>query len=154
MNLPRAARTVVLRVGRRGYFLLFLALLDAVYGASLLNPTPRSLDNPTTQFLLRVLPLPAWACVWLLVGAICLVSAFRFNDAAGFAAAMGLKTLWGSLFLIGWVVADVERGYLSAVIWLAFAGLLALVVPWPDDLKVAARVAAAQRQVAAGGDDE
>lgn len=144
---------IALRVGRRGSFLLFLALLDFVYGWSLLTPTPRSLDNPTTQFLLQVLPLPVWACAWLVVGVVCLVSAFCFRDAIGFAAAMALKILWGSLFLIGWVVVGVERGYLTAVIWFAFAGLLALVVPWPDDLKVASRVAVAQRR-AAGGEDE
>jgi hypothetical protein len=136
---------LVLRVGRRGFFLLFLTMLDFVYGWSLLNPTVTSLSNPTSRFLVQMLPLGAWACLWLAVGVVCLVHAFRFNDAAGFAAAMALKVLWGLLFLFGWFLADVERGYLSAAIWLAFAGLMALVVPWPDDLKVAARVAAARQ---------
>lgn len=148
MSALRAARTVALRVGRRGAFLLFLALLDFVYGWSLVYPTPRSLNNPTSMFLVEVLPLGVWACVWLVVGAVCLVFAFSFRDAPGFAAAMALKSMWGLLFLIGWLVADVERGYLSAVVWLAFAGLIALVVPWPDDLKVAARVALAKRRAA------
>lgn len=134
------------RVGRRGAFLLWLAMLDLVYGWSMLNPTPRSLTNPTTEFLVQVLPLWVWGSLWMLVGGVCVVYAFRFSDALGFAAAMMLKTLWGMLFLIGWIVVDVERGYLSAVIWLSFAGLMALVVPWADDLKAAARVAMLQQR--------
>jgi len=40
--------------------------------------------------------------------------------------------LWALVFLLGWVFADVERGYLSTAIWGAFAAVLALIATWPE----------------------
>jgi hypothetical protein len=120
------------RIGRRGSFLLFLSLLDFIYGYSLLFPTPRSLTNPTTQFIIEIAPLTIWGVLWLAVGVICLIFAFRRKDTIGFAAAMFLKVLWGFTFLIGWLLGAVERGFLSSAIWLAFAAALAVIAGWPE----------------------
>lgn len=128
-------RNLLYPVGRRGAFLIFLAMLDWVYGLALLYPSPQSLTNPTYVFLNRIFPLPVWASLWIIVGTLCFAFAFRVNDAIGYAAAMFIKVLWGLTFLLGWIFAGVERGYLSAAIWLAFAGLLALVATWPDEYK-------------------
>jgi hypothetical protein len=123
---------LVHKVGRRGAFLAFLALLDWIYGYALAFPTPAALANPTYKFLIQSLPLNLWAGLWFGVGTICFVYAFRKRDAPGYAAAMFLKILWSALFLFGWVFAGVERGYLSSAIWGAFAAILALIATWPE----------------------
>jgi hypothetical protein len=119
-------------VGRRGTFLLFLTILDFVYGYSLLYPTPLSITSPTSVFLAEVLPLWVWGWLWVTVGIICCIFAFRQKDAPGFAAGIFLKILWGTIFLLGWTFAGVERGYLSSTIWIAFAGVLAIIASWPE----------------------
>lgn len=134
-HVRRWARETSYRLGRRGCFLLFLALLDYVYGLSLWAPTASSLNTPQNQFLTSIAPLTVWGWLWLAVAVACTVYAFRLRDGVGYAAAMFLKMLWGSVFALGWLFADVERAYLSAVIWLSFAGVVYLVATWPDDYK-------------------
>ncbi len=109
------------RVGHRGRALLIFALLDLVYCQSLLTPTPRTLASPIYAYLAAIAPLPAWAALWGSVGVICLVSAFRRSDPLAFGCAAFLKTLWGLTLLGGWLTGHVERGYVSAAIWLAVA---------------------------------
>lgn len=131
-----AARThatrLIHRIGRRGAFLAFLALLDVIYSYALLYPTPRAASNPTYVFLAAVMPLWAWGLLWGAVGAICLLYALKKHDGPGYAAAMFLKVLWALMFLLGWLFADVERGYLSTAIWGAFAAVLAIIASWPE----------------------
>jgi hypothetical protein len=125
-------KRLALRVGRRGAFLLFLAILDWIYAYALAFPTPVAIKSPTYTFLATTFSLPVWASVWAIVGTICFVFAFRERDAPGYAAAMFLKILWAVTFLLGWIFADVERGYLSTAIWGAFAAVLALISTWPE----------------------
>ena len=127
------ARPLLHRIGRRGGFLLFLALLDIIYAYGLITPTARSAQNPTTLFLESVAPIPVWAGLWGTVGTLCLFYAFRQQDFPGYFAAMFLKALWAATFLLGWAFAGVERGYLSFAIWGAFAGVLALISGWREN---------------------
>lgn len=124
-----------IRVGRRGEFLLFLTLLDLLYGLSLCRPVAAAAQSPTTAFLAEVMPLAAWGLLWLAVGAVCLTGAFVVADRFAFAAAAGLKVLWGSMFLIGWLAGVIERGWVGAVIWLVFAGVVARLASWPEPLR-------------------
>ena len=133
MPTPGPKRPLLRRIGRRGGFLLFLALLDMIYAYGLITPTARSAQNPTTVFLSSVLPLEAWAGLWGMVGALCLFYAFRQQDFPGYFAAMFLKVLWAGTFLMGWLFAGVERGYLSFAIWGAFGGVLALIAGWKEN---------------------
>lgn len=123
------------RVGRRGTFLLFLAMLDWIYAYSLAYPTPAAVSTPTYTFLSHIMPLDVWASLWAVVGTVCLVYAFRYRDAPGYAAAMFIKILWAMTFFLGWLFVGVERGYLSTAIWGAFAGVLAIISTWPDPAK-------------------
>lgn len=119
-------------LGRRGSFLLFLALLDLVYGFSLLLPTADARINPSFLFLANILPLELWGLLWLAVGLVCLVFAFRKQDSFGFAAAMFLKILWAMTFLLGWIFVGLPRAYLSATIWGAFVIIIWLISTWPE----------------------
>jgi hypothetical protein len=113
------------RVGRRGAALLFFALLDFVYAYALLT-APR----PLTAFYAwmdAIMPLPIWAACWATVGAICLWFAFMIRDTAAFMAAVAIKVGWGLPALFGWTSGMVPLGYLSAVIWLAFAAFVYLI---------------------------
>jgi hypothetical protein len=121
-------------IGRRGAFLLFLSLLDLIYGFSLAFPG-KAVSNPIYIYLASIAPIGMWSVLWTAVGIICLVFAFKEKDAIAFTAAMFIKVLWALLFLFGWFFAGVDRGYLSTAIWGSFAAVLALVSTWPDPLK-------------------
>lgn len=122
------------RVGYRSRFLIFLALLDLLYGLSLWRPVAEAAQSPSTRFLASVMPLPWWAALWLAVGVTCLAGAVvRGADRVAFAAAGALKVLWGSTFLLAWMVGAMERGWVASVIWLAFAAVVSgVIAPWPE----------------------
>ncbi|MEV6633868.1 hypothetical protein AB0M54_24265 [Actinoplanes sp. NPDC051470] len=113
------------RVGRRGAALLFFALLDLVYCFALLNP-PQPL---TATYVWMTTLTPLWVCAlcWGAVGMLCLVSAFLEQDTPAFVGAVALKIGWGLFTLFGWMADAVDRGYVSAVIWLAFAAFVYLI---------------------------
>jgi hypothetical protein len=67
-----------------------------------------------------------------MVGLVCLVQAFMLTDRFAFAAASLLKVAWGTVYLLGWVLGQSPRGYVSAVIWLGFAGWLAIISGWRE----------------------
>lgn len=119
-------------VGRRGEFLLFLALLDVVVGFSLARPAPQAQRTPSVHLLSEVAPLSWWAGLWLFVAVVCLWGAFRRGDRFAYACAAGLKVLWGGLFLFGWLAGEVVRGWAAAVIWLVFAVFVARIASWPE----------------------
>jgi hypothetical protein len=119
------AERITSRVGRRGAALLFFVLLDLIYCYGLLT-APRPLV-PFYAWMDEILPLSVWAAYWGLVGLTCLWFAFRAYDTPAFMAAVGLKVGWGLLSFLGWIDGAVERGYVSAVIWLAFACFVFLI---------------------------
>lgn len=113
------------RIGRRGAALLFFTMLDFVYCYALLTAA-----QPLAAFyewMDSKVPLTAWAVVWGGVGLICLVYAFRTYDTVAFMAAVALKVAWGLFALFGWIAGEVDRGYVSAVIWLGFAAFVYLI---------------------------
>jgi hypothetical protein len=117
--------TLAARVGRRGAALLTLALLDAIYCYGLLN-APRPL-TPFYAWQTTLMPIYAWAIWWAVVGAICLVFAFCTWDTPAFIAAVALKVGWALVALLGWLDGAVDRGYISAGIFLVIAGGVFLV---------------------------
>jgi hypothetical protein len=121
----RLRASVLARIGRRGAALLFFTLLDFVYCLSLLT-TPRPL-TPLYAWMDSVVPLAVWAAGWGLVGAICLWYAFCLYDTPAFTAAVALKVAWGLTALFGFITGAVPTGYVSAVIWLAFAAFVFLI---------------------------
>jgi hypothetical protein len=125
------------RIGRRGSALLFFAVLDLVWCYGLLT-LPRPL-SPVYAWMQHILPLWAWAGCWGAVALICIVCAFLTRDTPAFVAAISIKVGWGLLSFFGWLSGAVDRGYVSAVIWLAFAAFVFLVaggIPPPPPKKV------------------
>lgn len=121
-------RSLVIRIGRRGSYLLFLAILDFVYGYSLLAAV-----NPALQKVNLFLPLEAWGIAWLIVGVICLVQAFAKLDRVAFSLAVTIKALWGLAFVFSWgFTTTAPLGWLSGVVWITFAIMTAIISYWPE----------------------
>ncbi len=126
-------------IGRRGTCLVFFAVLDLVYGLSLWRPAPAAAQAPATRLLAAIMPLSWWGALWFVVGVVCLVGAFVHRaDRVAFAAAAGIKTLWGTVFLFGWIGAGLERGWVASVVWLAFAAFVMVLAGWPEPVTVTA----------------
>lgn len=131
MALVHLTRRLLYRVGRRGAWLLFLALLDLVYGLGL----PELMRRPSSglAFLASILPPEVWVGMWAAVGLACMVQAFAIRDRIAFTAATLLKVLWGMVYLVGWMLLDLPRGQVGAVIWLALAGVTVLIAGWREN---------------------
>lgn len=124
---------IVSTIGRRGCFLLFLSMLDIVQAYGLIFPTPTVLESQSYIFLSSLMPLHVWGTLWGVVGIVCLYYAFKRDDMVAFSAGMFIKSLWAFMFLLGWALAGIERGYLLSAIWGAFALTLAMVATWSED---------------------
>ena len=120
------------RVGKRGRVLLFFGALDAVYAVSLARPDAATQASWFFIWLAEIAPLWVWSGMWGAVGAVCLWQAFCRRDGIGFAAAIALKICWGIVCLGAWLFGGVERGYVSAAIWLAFAYFVFNIADWPE----------------------
>lgn len=113
--------------------LLFFGALDVVYAVSLIAPDATTLGGPLFVWLADIAPLWVWSAGWATVGLICLWQAFCRRDAIGYAAAILLKLAWGMVCLAGWLFGGVDRGYVSAVIWLGLAWAVVWnVAGWPE----------------------
>lgn len=119
-------------VGRRGRTLIFFGSLDLIYAVSLAIPGDQARQTPFFLWLTSVLPLWVWAALWAVVGINCLVHAVRRRDGVGFAGAIGLKVLWGCECFAGWLAGSIERGYVSAAIWLGLAYLVWVMAGWAE----------------------
>jgi hypothetical protein len=115
------------RSGRRGGFLLFLALLDLVYAWGIwISVAPQS-HQPN-----MLLPAQAWAAAWAVTGVICLTGVLLNRDRIMFAAAAAMKTSWCGLSMWLWTSGQQPNGWLSAVVWGAFAATVLMVGSWPE----------------------
>jgi hypothetical protein len=113
------------RIGRRGAALLFFTGLDIVYCVGLLT-VPHPL-TPFYAWMAEVMPLSAWALIWGAVAVVCLWYAFRIHDTAAFMCAVALKVGWGMLSFFGWAYGHVDRGWITAVVWLMFSAFVFLI---------------------------
>lgn len=139
-------RWLAYHVGRRGCALLFFAFIDLVSAFSYLRPTAEARHAAIVVYVAQIAPLYVWAGLWGAVGVICLVSAFLRHDRIGFGAAMVVKMLWAIITLNGWLLANVERGYVGAAVWFALAGWVAIIAGWNENTVVDDRRARRARQ--------
>jgi CHASE2 domain-containing sensor protein len=124
-------------LGKRGRVLLFFGALDLVYAVSLAAPDARTRSAPLFVWLTHIAPLSVWAATWGVVGVLCLWQAWCRRDQIGYAAAIALKIAWGIVCLGGFLFGGIERGYVSAAIFLGFAYVIAVISGWaePGDRK-------------------
>lgn len=121
------------QIGRRGASLLFFALVDLVWAYGLIATTAESRNSPGNVFVAHLLPLPVWAALWAAVGVLCLVQAFMSADRVAFGAASLLKVAWGTVYLLGWALGEIPRGYLATAIWLGLAGFVQVIAGWKEN---------------------
>lgn len=110
------------RIGYRGAALLFFALVCVIYCFSL-STAPRPLTE-AWAWAEAVAPLRLWGALWGAAGAVCIASAFMLRDGVGFFAMMLISSFWGLLALTGFFWGGVDRGYLTAAIFLPLAGFV------------------------------
>jgi hypothetical protein len=120
-------RGLVVRVGRRGSFLLFLALIDFVYGWSLI-----SITNPALAVIHLFPSSLAWGIAWIMAGVICLVEAFAIWDRLAFSLSVLIQFLWGMQMFVAWFNGSNPYGWITATVFLGFAMLTGIVSFWPE----------------------
>lgn len=134
MRIPglAAARAVDRRIGNRGAVLLVFGAVDLIYAHGLMFPTPTARASQVYQLVAAVAPLWAWALLWAGVGLTCWVQAFQRWDRIAFTAAVALKVLFGLTCAGGQAFGMLDRGYISAGIWLGLAGMMLRISRWPE----------------------
>lgn len=115
------------RLGRRGFFLLFLAFLNSAVGSSLISDTSNPLRHYDTT-----LPLPAWGWTWVAAGVIHLWYAFRINDRVSFTVAAFVKGAWAAMYIDLTVTQGYPRGWVFATLWGFFAINVLMIASWPE----------------------
>jgi hypothetical protein len=122
--LRKAGTWIIYRTGRRGSFLAFLMILDAVYGYSLIE-LPRGASR-----LDLILPVHVWGWVWVSAAGCCASGILLRKDRVPYMVAALLKAAWGLIFAWLWYQGLPE--WPSVVIWIAFALIVVLVAGWPE----------------------
>ena len=119
---------LVYRIGRRGSYLIFLALLDLLYGYSIIAQA-----GPLFTQVNLYLSDDTWGFIWIAASAVIFFNAFLRMDRVGYVVATVLKFVWGTLMLAAWMFQPNDpRGWVAAVIWFAFGILTAIVANWPE----------------------
>jgi hypothetical protein len=131
-------RAVVLcaarRLGHRGALLTLLGGIALLYGVSLLTvpPSPPQLG---LRFLLGFMSLRWWGTVLISAGAVAIVCApFRQGrDWPGFAVLFLVWLPWSLSYLVSWWPQhDNHRGWVTAMIFAAFAAIPAVGATWDE----------------------
>ncbi|KQB83900.1 hypothetical protein [Corynebacterium oculi] len=72
----------------------------------------------------RFLPLWSWSGLWLIAGAlavVCVVCGARRWLPVATGVLVALHTLWGAIYIAAWASGDSERGYVTALSYIAVA---------------------------------
>lgn len=128
----RAARLARRQVGRRGAILVLLGSIAALYGyALIIQPIP---SNVGIRLLLHVMPMNGWGWALLAAGAAAVACAplRQGADWPGFTALVLVWTPWSLSYLTSWWLGDNPRGWISAAVFAALAGVPAVVVGWSE----------------------
>ncbi|MFJ4990078.1 hypothetical protein ACIP9H_40560 [Streptomyces sp. NPDC088732] len=127
-----AARRVARRLGRRGAILTCYGSVWAVYGwAQLITPQP---DQRGLGPALHVMPLVAWAWLWVVSGVIAAMAAWlpEGRDWPGFLSLPLIVLPWTVSYFMSWAVGDAPRGWVSSVVWAAIAAPVLVVAGWDE----------------------
>jgi hypothetical protein len=114
------------RLGIRGGFLLTMAVLSSVYGGSIMFPDQATMERADTVWRNNYAHPLTWGIMWCIVGAVCLVTAFMRRDQLGFGVASFWLVFWSLQGLSSQIWGGYARGYVTAVIFLAFLAAIVL----------------------------
>lgn len=132
--MQAVVRTVARRVGHRGALLLLLGVIALLYGVSLITQPPIP-NPPGLHLLLGLMPLHAWGVTLAVAGvvAILCVPLKQGRDWPGFAALVLVWLPWSLSFLVSWWPdGSNPRGWVSGLVFLAFAGVPAVGATWEE----------------------
>lgn len=130
MNRRHAILLIRRRIGRRGAFLIFLAFLDFVYGYYLVYPPPQA---PAITRYFPVLPAEFWGGWWIATGVLCIAGAFMRSDRIAYGMAATIKAAWGLRYIYLWYL-HAPLAWVSATIWMIFAGVILVIAGWPEEI--------------------
>ena len=133
-GLCNALRWGSKKIGFRGSFLLFLSILDVVYGTAILQ-----ISNHSPLAHLFTISTQAVGIVWIVVGVYLLTGVFVRNDRFQFAVAAMLKSIWCLEFIHIWIDNRIPNAWQSVAVWGAFAAVTILISFWPEPLKLRRR---------------
>lgn len=109
-------------------FLLFLTLLDVLYGYSI-----RTAPALPPHLHMLFLPYTDWGYVWIAAGAALFFGAFLRRDRLFFGIAAFIKAIWAAGWLDLWLTASGNgREWVSVAIWGAFCATVLVVSSWPE----------------------
>lgn len=123
------------RIGRRGAFLLVLAVVDALLGWSLLAVPPAVYDQLT---LLRHIPQVALGVLWIAAAVVAFGYAFARRsdqDFWGFFASYLPPMIFGGIYLLSWWPIgqlSAGTGVRSAVVYWGYMLLVVIAAGWPE----------------------
>lgn len=137
MHPRRISAVLRHRVGRRGFFLLTLAVVDFIYGRSLVYPETEA-QALSNRWLADVIPglgqqesLWLWAITWWVVGALCAINSLLRSDVWAYSAAFALK--------VAWVAANAVAGLSGmpgainrCLVWGFIAACVLMIASWPE----------------------
>lgn len=124
------------RLGFRGAILLILGVADLLYGWSLISPAAEASQTPINQWRAEILPSAAWGMLWITIGCVLLIHAFMRRDDVGYVLAIAIKAVWTMVSFGAWVVGGVESGWSTALVWAAFAAMIAVISGWPEPFRL------------------
>lgn len=119
--------------GKRGWFLILLAIVFVGIGLSYLQPSVSRAK--TFDWLPEWLPSQWLSVAWGIGALTAIVAAFRADpraDLIGFATISLILTGWGFIYLWAWLAGTTPNGWYSASIFWTFAGLVSLVAGWAN----------------------
>lgn len=122
------------RLGHRGALLILLGGICLLYGVSLIT-TPPLPNPPGLRLLLGVMGLHAWGFTLAIAGAIAvLCSPLRQGrDWPGFTALTFVWLPWALSYLVSWWPDHSNpRGWVSALVFAALAGVPAVGATWEE----------------------
>lgn len=136
-HLPKSDKHPLKRIGQRGQVLLLLGSIYFLAGAGFYLNADDPGYTTTFAFPLRFAPMEFWGGIFAMVGVIAAVAAFWNigRDVWGFAALVCWSSLWSCAALGTFFVNNVNRAWVTFLVWGAFAGVVAIVsgMRGPDD---------------------
>ena len=119
-------------LGRRGAILLSYGSVWGLYGyGQLISPQP---DQRGLTLALQMLPLDAWACLFIAAGLVAFVAAWvpQGVDWFGFVALVLIVLPWMTSYLASWILGDFPRGWVAAAVWAVIAVPVLVVAGWRE----------------------